>query len=525
MARNLWSKIAKGAAIVVTGLALKACPFPCTPQAPKTTVYVSPQYGKAPLESRLKVSGEDLNNDINEYVLKIDRGNDGSIEEEIRQATPIDITRTFNTGTTRIYGSCTDATGLTDVEYTDLVASNSAIPTVDFSGVNADVAETRTRTVTLPNPTDSDNPGTIPYTNVEVLSGDVTPSLNGNQLTVQSNSPTSQEVPYTVKLTFGSVEGGMNTANLEAKTLNLCNISGTLEEVENDGTLRQGTVKLFDSSNNLLGYSENGNFNLQASNPASTITIQGAIKEGGEWKSYVRTMNFDGTRDHSNVALRTVSFPTFCSNADFKAHMGETNTYSLNGLSKWDLDKLQKVEVLKYNPVNSSITFTDERQEFMRSKITNPSDVRIYVEGRNLDVQVDTIENQDSQKHYSLLGEVVIPDEGYIIVVPVSGLAGGQAFVWDANYDGEIEKVKLNIGTGAVNDAVVSHEFGHGLISPDHAYTLSNALTIMVPSGIPEQPRVADAKSAKIVYENTYLPKEKRDDILGQSFNDGVSVY
>ncbi|MDD5012567.1 MAG: hypothetical protein PHQ66_02910 [Candidatus Nanoarchaeia archaeon] len=95
-----------------TTFLLFGCPDPYIPQSPRAIVYANPNSGEAPLESRITLNGEDPDGDIAEYKLEIDEGANGSVEETIVQSTPIDITRTFSDGNVKIYGQCTDSTGL-----------------------------------------------------------------------------------------------------------------------------------------------------------------------------------------------------------------------------------------------------------------------------------------------------------------------------------------------------------------------------------------------------------------------------
>jgi hypothetical protein len=114
MVKSLINRIKRGICIAAAGLFLTGCPNPIPqgPHAPNVIVYANPNSGRAPLNTNITVDGEDADGDITEYKLEIDEGNDGTIDYTKTQSTPINIAKTFNDGTVKIYGQCTDSTGL-----------------------------------------------------------------------------------------------------------------------------------------------------------------------------------------------------------------------------------------------------------------------------------------------------------------------------------------------------------------------------------------------------------------------------
>jgi hypothetical protein len=152
MVKSLIDKLGRGLRktifLGITGLMLTGCPVPDPVpekpqnknQPPQTELYVNPTSGVKPLNVYLKLDGNDPNGkeDIKEYKLSIDIGNNGSIEETIVQSTPIDISRTFNNeGSVKIEGQCTDSGSLTDKK--SIIVNVSSIPDyVDISGTLED---------------------------------------------------------------------------------------------------------------------------------------------------------------------------------------------------------------------------------------------------------------------------------------------------------------------------------------------------------------------------------------------------
>ena len=91
----------------------KLCPDPePVNYAPVASLYVNPLSGTAPLPVDIILDGEDENGkeDIVEYSVSIDKGNDGTIEQVITQTSPINTTETINyAGPVNIIGQVKDS--------------------------------------------------------------------------------------------------------------------------------------------------------------------------------------------------------------------------------------------------------------------------------------------------------------------------------------------------------------------------------------------------------------------------------
>ncbi len=546
---NKLGKVLKRAfCLATTVFSLYSCSLPASsfanpeiksPQVPKSVLYADPLSGKAPLGVHLKLNGEDPDNDIKEYTLSIDRDNDGIIDETITQQNPIEITRNYDAGIVKVYGKCTDSEGLKDEKNLELTVTD---PVLDFSGINKTLNEEAQKQITLPLTIDG---YPIIYTGITSYSDKLkTSELIGNILRLEGKKDATGD--YVVNLKF-EFNGRENPANLEGVINNLPDVSGSLESNEDDAG-KSGVIRAFgvsDSNYIPLSIKDNndcaikseistnssGNFDFQImtdpDQPFTQFVLQGAIKDGGVWTSYIRTIkNISKTENYSAKKIRAVPYPDFCSKEDFRVHIGETNIGIVpeQGLMKWDLDELQGIEILKYDPLDVDDSFENVQQTFIQNKILDPTDIGGFVEGRILNVQIDTEGNQDSQKHYYIIGENpfrhVLPDPGWIIVTPDSDFNGGQAWVHDSNFDREIDRGKIKLEPESVTDIIVSHEFGHVLIAETHAITLPSSVTIMIGAGGSPltRPGVADVKASHLVYEDTYPPKEKRDDILGMNW-------
>lgn len=518
--------------------------------APTEILYISATSGEIPLSVELKSDGSDIDGktEIKNYKLSIDEGNDGTIEETISQSTPIDITRNFaKAETIRIYGECTDAEGLTDKKETLIYTSSSDIPTLDLSGTNKDLIDGKSSTINLPSPIDDDTSGDIPYIKAESLDGETVPTLNGKQLTLQAN-PVSQDSPYKIKLTFGSASEGINTATLEGTIKNLCDISGVLQDNETH-TPQTGIIKWFDGT---IHYTElpSGTFDIHQTSPASQIKLQAQVGD-----SYIRTINLDGTKDYPNLIVRVVPNQSFSSKDDFRKFMSEINfgedVLSGNyGLKKWNLDNLKGIEILLQNPNPVNESFSSSQQDLIKSKIINlnPKDIELYLNGYIFPssqkdnpslsfVQEDKSDTPEINKHYSSNGSIITGvDSGWIVVAPNTklGYAGTTGNGYYVNPDihtstqtvisSLIQILPSDVDTYGINGhPVVSHEFGHAFIAQNgEASSLSGTYTIMDPDSYslipPCIPKVADIKAGQIIYEESYLPREKLDDILGMNW-------
>jgi hypothetical protein len=517
MGKSIWNALKKGVFLSMTMLSLTGCPNKCnsvdpTPNyAPKAIFSSSQSSIKIGGNVSLDLDGTDENGkeDIVQYEIGDDRNSNGEIdsgEELVVQTSPITnySWTPSSTGTFKLIGRCTDAEGLTGKKSLDVVVSESDKPSVTLSDV--DLIDGRNLEISLPTPIDDDTP-VVPYTNAEVLTGSLSvdiSKLNEKKLILKAN-PVNQNVPYQVRLTFGSSLGGVNTAILKGTIKNLCDISGFLQDNETH-TNQSGTITLSDGTST----STSGAFNIQTSSPVSEIKLKGQFGD-----SYVRTLTFDGTKDYPGIYVRAVPNPTFCSKENFKRFIRKINE-NYEGLRRWNLDNLAGIEILSINSLTGS-SFSDEQIGIIQSKIKSPTEVEVFVRGKELDSLIK------GGNHYTIVGSEIIPEEGWIIIVPDSSINGGFTMPWYLNGNnstGIINRARIKINPTYVlqDNPTTSHEFGHAFIAQNgHANNNFSSYTIMPENIFLISPGVADKKAGQIIYEETYSPRENLDNILGMN--------
>ena len=396
-------------------------------------------------------------------------------------------------------------------------------------------------------------------------------SINANSGLISGTvPPISQDTNENVGV---SVSDGKNTAtqNFTLTEKNLLDIIGNIQDNETY-TTKAGEVKIYDYDDvatygtDYLGNKYFNGYNFTSKTPLidqdvssgnfsqiqlPKVVSKAVLRAKLNPDSYIRTITLDGTKDYTSQnnnsltdKIRVVPYGYWngtsfdLTNFDaksFKEFMKEINfddpSLSDHGLKKWNLDNLLGIEILKSNPNDPSSTFTDSQQQAIVDKIKNSLDIPLFINNKKdlgLIIQQDlTKSDQYSNNHYDSSGD---PKRGYIIVVPNSTLMGlvdntetaiaGKTSYYPADYltDGIIKRNKIEIrpGDATDNNRTVSHEFGHAFIAPNGEATILSDYTIMYPyNGRIVKPADADIKAGKIIYEDTYLPREKLDDILG----------
>jgi len=110
-----------------------------------------------------------------------------------------------------VYGEASDDKGNVGRNNVDVNVGNvpvNKLPHIDLSAVDKSLIDGKEKTITLPEPTDEDTPGTIPYTKVEVIEGNAyldSISLNPatKELSIKAKA-VSQNQNYTLRLSFGT---------------------------------------------------------------------------------------------------------------------------------------------------------------------------------------------------------------------------------------------------------------------------------------------------------------------------------
>jgi len=396
-------------------------------------------------------------------------------------------------------------------------------------------------------------------------------SINSNTGMISGTAPqVDSDTPCDIEV---GVSDGVNPTATQNYTLTVKNIvvppvddyldiSGKLEDCESD-TGKQGRIKIYDSLENYIGETQtdsNGNFSFHSDTKKATDLSNVVLRAintdaSSNQNSYVRTVtanvNSASEPDVTVNPIRVVPYNDLSTwlpvvtPEQFKTFMKQINV-SINpieaygsetGLIKWDLSQLKGIEILLQNPIITGISFTSglgSQQEIIANRIKSSNDIELYLEGRELDsfIQIDN-SYPPSNPHYSV-ASTIEPNDGWIIVVP-NNIVGGQTsfgYLNNSTSTGTINKVRIDLIPSVVtlNNPTVTHEFGHAFIAsnwrddtnghcnilPFYNVSGTNTLTIMTPNNLKlPPPGLADEKAAKIVYENTYLPREKLDDILG----------
>lgn len=311
-------------------------------------------------------------------------------------------------------------------------------------------------------------------------------------------------------------------------------ISGRLESNEEYGVLKSGEVILY--IDNIPNQTDSdGNFSFSVPS-GSNVKLEGAIENNGVQTSYVRTMNLGNvTQDNTSIKLRAVPYPDFdtdnngiLDNTDYQNFKNYMNDINISkdvagdgkeyGLLKWNLNNFNKIKIFEYNNENGS--FSQDQINLIKNKIKCSNDIEKFINGKIIfnDNNVNdnnVIEVQDNAPSGS--------ESNCIYVVPNNNLneSGATTFIpfYRVTNGARIELDPKGIISGQ-NNTAITHEFGHAFIAsnlPGHSTLLDN-LTIMRANPNGALPKVADIKAGKIVYEDTYNPGERLDDILGMSW-------
>jgi len=263
------------------------------------------------------------------------------------------------------------------------------------------------------------------------------------------------------------------------------------------------------------------------------IFIQGRMvnPSTGEPESYLRRFKFP-KGDISNLLIRVVPYEGLfplsqnsISPEDFRRHVGEVSSYAShdnpipdplnrdNLVKKWDfgedpnaLQSFAEVIISKANPDTLGF-FNQQTAESMRTRILDPNAVGSLFAGK--------ITNPNQVSIVEDYGPMVLPDDlGKIIIYPEQNSSyGGKAYFGDANSDSYLDFGRILLKTQNNGDlfaygSIVSHEMGHVSGLHGHAWTLSTPLTVMGAGsgpGFSPDPRIADKKLGRLLYEDSYL--------------------
>ena len=339
---------------------------------------------------------------------------------------------------------------------------------------------------------------------------------------------------------------------------NATTIQGRLQDSETD-TGSEGEVRAYkensDGTYTLLDKDKtdaDGRFTLSFNEKVPNFDLQARLMDGNVDKSYVRTINLPG-ENNSDFLVRAVPYTGLNGNTvetDISVEQFQNFIYDAvadedEGITKWNLDNLEGIEVIDDNPTSNTGYFTQEELNFIEGVLTDKNDGRIYFNGRNVLVQIDSPSTPDSEKHYEIKdygeGDDIAPDEGWVVVAPEDDIFGlGHALLPGYDENGyrirgfiglETKEPEEGLGDFMSGPRTLSHELGHiafyygGREFPSHSSTIRMSQSIIsIRHRIGEtgctKPCFADRKVGKMMYEDTFATKTPAGNIVGLEWRD-----
>lgn len=409
---------------------------------------------------------------------------------------------------------------------------------VDYFTIDMDEEETIKRK--LPTPTDrnpEDNP--VPYINV-TTDGKSSAFFNSTKDSLIITGNKDATGPYSIQLSFGSQQGGTKTQERSGFIYDMLDVQGVLEDNENHQRW-PGTIKVYNSNNVLLGefsVDNSGTFDKQLPYRVSSLTanifVQGRRiqNNGADTTSYIRTIK-SPKKDLKNLEMVVVPYDSLSkwgiTKEDFKKFCQEvTNTSCGNQncyvqpttnsrLWRWNFGEFpeagslfNEIIISRRNPDYSGLPnpdtayFSQATAESIKARILDPNDLGAWIRGK--------ISDPNKIKIVDTAWVIQQPrDWGRIIIHPA--IISSAWVYYDPNGDGYIDLSRVRVSatnTGnLISPLAIIHELGHAYCLGGHNWTLPDHLTIMswviypMP-WLPNIPRPADKKIAKIIYEDSY---------------------
>lgn len=495
---------------------------------------------------------EDGKSDIVNYKIKIDYDNNGTIDKQLENSTPFSTTEQFNNvGTAKVYGEVKDSKGAIGTKTLNILVSETPVnklPEVNLTGVDFSLLDGKQKTINLPEPTDEDTPGTIPYTNAEIIQGNEnieSISLNPatRELTIKAKA-VSQNQNYKIRLSFGTDNQNKNTAELESIIQNLCNIRGRIESNSDlEGVGKPGEVKGYEVLSQNYGNittgeilisetrTENGNFEIQASKPTTTLLLRARFDEpgnlDGDNKSYVRNITFDASKDYDNVIMTCETSPNFpVTKAQFAQWIGNRQ------LRRWDLTTLEGIEILHKHPDPSKGEFSATMKEAIAERIRASNGAEALFNNKiSLDEKLQIDDENTTNFHYYYNG-IIDSHPNWIVIVPVYDLR--DVNLYPCKGLTSVQNLNNNPSLYIINGAVIEldtmtmwndvpllkrvsmHELNHSILTPSgEGNPIVNPYSVM---GNMLNAGQADIKKANMVYNGRYNLGEQYLQILGLEF-------
>ena len=159
--------------------------------------------------------------------------------------------------------------------------------------------------------------------------------------------------------------------------------------------------------------------------------------------------------------------------------------------------------------------FSQAIAENIRARILDPNDIGAWFDGKINSSMVRIVENYSAPWNDNLTG-ASSQHYGRIIVYSEVDI-GGFGLARDFDRDGYIDLVEVRLGVSIngelLSHSTITHEIGHGVGLQGHATPsgFDSELTVMRRGSRPDlgkEPRFADRKTAKVLYEDTYIHRE-----------------
>ena len=405
-------------------------------------------------------------------------------------------------------------------------------PTLDTSGINAGMNEDGQTGFNLGQRMQSRNVEGNPVhlASATSLDGKTNVTVSGDSVTMTALGDSTG--PYKVQFNIRSADGNTASAVIQDSIYDIPRISGILQDVETQagvqGTLRAYTVNGADTTalpvrtaDNLGNIVTNpdGSYSFRINQRSSSLEgILVMAREGtpGNYTGYVRTIPVPA-KDTSGLVMRAVSNPGFTTPDTFTTFVQQlagdipSTKFDFNGQYIPGFMGFQGIEILSQNPFGSQYgTFDSTQQNFMKAKILDPNDINGLV--RNRLTSNDIVLGNLGHFKLDSTNMKVIPDSGWIVVVPYSNLMSpefGSVGLTDSYKTGTLEygaTIYLLPGAGS-NGRIVSHEFGHTFTGPGHP-TVIPGQTVMNLSTALQTTGQADRKAGAIIYEPTFMTSQ-----------------
>jgi hypothetical protein len=425
-----------------------------------------------------------------------------------------------------------------DTSNTTFITIPNYAPEINFSDEKADMDEGGEIILDLKSKIENSdpNPENNPIEIRKVVPLDDKTEVSFSGYNVKIKSLEDKVGDYQVRVDVGNDKAGESSAVVKDKIYDLLDIrNGVLEDNEQHSR-QAGIVKVYNGNSVEIGEIAvdnsgqfNKKFNKRIADLADSILIQGRKIDPltGQEQSYIRTIKLP-RRDVNGLEMVVVPYDGLSEmNAtpeQFRQFMYELNLNKDELSSRFDLDGtllnnlipgfkgLEGIEILSENPYGVQFgTFISEKQDQIKGKILDENDINGIIGDYRIKPEQISIGNNPA--HFTLDSTVmgvdsnrVIPNEGWIIVVPRTDIRSGGATVTyqkeEKMLNGTFSRGTIYLNPSAI--IITSHEFGHLFIAAGHPTSLYGKSVMANPVPI-STTGPADKKAGKIIYEPTYM--------------------